>query len=122
MDKNMEEERRAMTGLLSACEAGRDLHLARAEAAEARCAKLEEGIKAVDGLISDSHGVAGLHLNGDIAPWDELRTGGRFEEWLKPFDAALAGVGKEGPRIHEVEICHCAVCTATRAGVKEEPR
>lgn len=30
-------------------------------------------------LVSESTGVAGLHLNGDIAPWDELLPGGRFE-------------------------------------------
>lgn len=46
---------------------------------------------AVLALMNDSHGVVGLHLNGDEAPWDELRTGGRFEEWLSPFDAALRG-------------------------------
>lgn len=37
-------------------------------------------------LISESEGVAGLHLNGDLAPWDELLPGGRFERLtsLKP--------------------------------------
>ena len=53
--------------------------------------RAEAGIHAVRDLIADSEGVAGLHLNGDMAPWDELRTGGRFEEWLKPFDDAIAG-------------------------------
>lgn len=46
---------------------------------------------AVLALINDSRGVVGLHLNGDEASWDELRTGGRFEEWLSPFDDALRG-------------------------------
>lgn len=31
------------------------------------------------GLISESSGVAGLHLNGDLATWDELLPGGMFE-------------------------------------------
>ncbi len=44
---------------------------------------------AVLALINDSRGVVGLHLNGDEAPWEELRTGGRFDEWLSPFDDAL---------------------------------
>ena len=35
-------------------------------------------------LINDSTGVYGLHLNGDPAEWDDLLTGGRFEEWLGP--------------------------------------
>lgn len=51
--------------------------------------KLVLGINAVADLIDNSSGVDGLHLNGDIAPWNELRTGGRFEEWLVAFDEAL---------------------------------
>jgi len=54
-----------------------------------RVEQLEAAVSAVDALISDSEGVAGLHLNGDVAPWEELRTGGRFEEWLIEFDAAF---------------------------------
>jgi hypothetical protein len=33
----------------------------------------------LDGLVSESEGVSGLHLNGDVASWDELLPGGRFE-------------------------------------------
>ena len=52
-------------------------------------AKLVRGINAAADLMDNSSGVDGLHLNGDIAPWNELRTGGRFEEWLVDFDEAL---------------------------------
>ena len=45
--------------------------------------------KAVTGLIDNSRGVDGLHLNGDPALWDVLHTGGEFESWLRDFDAAL---------------------------------
>ena len=38
--------------------------------------RLRKGLAAVAALIAESRGVAGLHLNGDEAPWDELRTGG----------------------------------------------
>lgn len=58
-------------------------------ALRARVAKLERGLKAVDQLIAESGGVYGLHLNGDMAPWAELRSGGRYEEWLRDFDAAM---------------------------------
>lgn len=51
--------------------------------------KLIKGLKAVRDLIAESHGVDGLHLNGDVASWAELRTGGYFEEWLMAFDEAL---------------------------------
>ena len=51
--------------------------------------RLRKGIAAVDQLIRESVGVAGLHLNGDIAYWTELRTGGGYEGWLLDFDAAI---------------------------------
>lgn len=56
---------------------------------EAENAELRKGIHAVAELIESSHGVTGLHLNGDVAPWDELLTGGRFEAWLIDFDTAI---------------------------------
>ena len=55
---------------------------------------LEAGLKAVESLINESHGVDGLHLNGDCAPWEEIRQGGRFESWLVDFDIALAEIQK----------------------------
>lgn len=65
--------------------------LTRALNAErARAERLEAGMRAVEALINESRGVVGLHLNGDEAPWSELRSGGQFEGWLKDFDAALA--------------------------------
>lgn len=33
----------------------------------------------IHSLIHESSGVAGLHLNDDLAPWHELEAGGRFE-------------------------------------------
>lgn len=44
----------------------------------------------IQGLISESDGVAGLHLNGDIAPWGELEEGGRFERISHMSDAMAA--------------------------------
>ena len=49
---------------------------------------LRKGISAVRGLMNDSHGVTGLHLNGDIAEWSELERGGQYEEWLIGFNEA----------------------------------
>lgn len=64
------------------------------DAARAERDALRKGIKAVEDLINDSSGVAGLHLNGDYASWESLRTGGHFEEWLIDFDNALAAIEK----------------------------
>lgn len=35
----------------------------------------------VDALMADSEGVAGLHKNGDLAPWHELKADGQYP-WL----------------------------------------
>ena len=51
--------------------------------------KLVLGINAAANLMDNSTGVDGLHLNGDVAPWCDLRTGGMFEGWLVDFDEAL---------------------------------
>lgn len=73
-----------------AAKAGAALRAMRAAlvTAEAREAKLRAGIIAVASLIDDSQGVAGLHHNGDVAEWEELLAGGRFEAWLGDFSAA----------------------------------
>lgn len=67
--------------------------LALIEVAEAA----QKLVSKVDDLISESHGVYGLHQNGDIAPWDTLIEGGQFEDWLLPLSdarTALEGVKK----------------------------
>lgn len=50
------------------------------------------GLHAVQSLIDNSHGVCGLHLNGDDAPWDELLAGGLFQDWLLKFSEAIEHV------------------------------
>ncbi len=56
------------------------------DASRAREAKLVEALRNVlddvRTLMKDSHGVAGLHRNGDVASWEEITEGGRYEEWL----------------------------------------
>lgn len=54
----------------------------------------------LDGLVGESDGVSGLHLNGDVATWDELLPGGRFERLssLDELRAALAQRDEEGER------------------------
>lgn len=48
----------------------------------------------IDDLMNESDGVAGLHLNGDVADWSELVPGGRFERLSSLGDVrALAAKG-----------------------------
>ena len=70
-----------------------DQQRARAEAAEAALQAADELAQAVDDLIAQSTGVSGLHMNGDLAPWEELVEGGRFEEWLAPLAAYRRATG-----------------------------
>ena len=51
--------------------------------------KLRKAVAAVQDLIDHSGGVAGLHQNGDVAPWHDLRQGGASESWLIDFDDAI---------------------------------
>lgn len=60
-----------------------------------RVADLEAAVEAVRVLIRESSGVAGLHANGAVAPWEELLAGGRCEGWLVNYSAALALLEKK---------------------------
>lgn len=55
---------------------------------------LERLVHDVRDLADNSHGVIGLHKNGDDAPWSELTEGGRYDDWLglalEQADAALS--------------------------------
>ena len=58
-----------------------------AAAFEAR-SHLASLVSALESLMDESQGVAGLHQNGDIASWSELCAGGEFGGWLSAFDEA----------------------------------
>ncbi|MGM8935116.1 hypothetical protein ACS8E9_09565 [Pseudomonas neustonica] len=55
---------------------------------KARIAELESALNGLLEIVSESTGVAGYHLNGDVALWDE------FDD-VSAADAALAQQGKE---------------------------
>lgn len=63
------------------------------EHAEESLVTLKELIHDIEALVRGSEGVAGLHKNGDIAPWDDLLDGGRYEGWL-PLTKAEAAIAK----------------------------
>lgn len=48
----------------------------------------KDALSSVDALIKESDGVVGLHLNGDVARWDELLIGGKSERWLFDYEHA----------------------------------
>lgn len=54
---------------------------------------LIELVDDINALVSESHGVAGLHRNGDVATWDEILPGGRFE-WLGSLERAESAIAK----------------------------
>jgi hypothetical protein len=54
---------------------------------------LDAVVGEIIGLIEESTGVYGLHLNGDNAPWGELENGGRFER-LSTLPSAVDLIAK----------------------------
>ena len=66
--------------------------LATIKAQEDVISACNAGLAAVELLIEQSAGVDGLHLDGDMAPWDELRRDGRYCEWLNDYDAAMDAI------------------------------
>ena len=69
--------------------------LGKVERQSAALKLAREALGEVQDLISESHGVYGLHLNGDESPWSELEQGGRFER-LTTLPEALAAIDALG--------------------------
>ena len=65
--------------------------LGKVERQSAALKLAREALGEVQDLISESHGVYGLHLNGDESPWSEIEQGGRFER-LTTLPEALAAI------------------------------
>lgn len=71
------------------------LDAALAQVARLR-AVLSDVLTDIDDLINQSEGVAGLHFNGDVAPWADLLPGGRYETWLATVADARAALAETG--------------------------
>lgn len=67
--------------------------LGKVERQSAALKLAREALGEVQDLIGESHGVYGLHLNGDESPWGELEQGGRFER-LTSLNEALAAINE----------------------------
>lgn len=63
-------------------------------------AQLKGLLSDIEGLMGESSGVYGLHLNGDVSPWDELDEGGRFERLphLSSARSAIAEATNKAPQ------------------------
>ena len=55
----------------------------------AACEVKQAALQEIIDLMSESYGLTGFHLNGDVAPWSEVEEGGRFER-LTSLNAALS--------------------------------
>lgn len=71
----------------SACWDANARRIARVPDMEAALLAADALARSIEGLIDESQGVYGLHLNGDVAPWSDLTEGGRYEEWLNALSA-----------------------------------
>ena len=55
----------------------------------------------IDDIVANSEGVAGLHMNGEVAEWHSLMSGGSFEAWLRSVEvlrAALTPTADKEPK------------------------
>ena len=46
----------------------------------------------IDDIVANSEGVAGLHMNGEVAEWHSLMSGGSFEAWLRSVEVLRAAL------------------------------
>lgn len=46
----------------------------------------------IDDLVANSEGVAGLHMNGEVADWESLMAGGAFGAWLESVEILRAAM------------------------------
>ena len=109
-----ENDARRISACLNACEGVRTEHLENnlpivelvgrhsealreIEALKAERAELAGALNAlvddINALVSESHGVVGLHRNGDVATWDEILPGGRFER-MSSLELAESAITK----------------------------
>ncbi|AXE31583.1 hypothetical protein DK842_17760 [Chromobacterium phragmitis] len=97
----MQQDYDAQALALKAAKAMQQSETARADRAEAQrdqlLAALSGLLEDIDGLIEGSDGVAGLHQNGDIAPWSDLEPGGKFERlsYLRDAYTAIAAAKEQ---------------------------
>ena len=68
-------------------------------------------------LIGESHGVDGLHLNGDIADWNWLMN----NQWLEKYMDWATASGRRNPIMHDADCC-CDECTADSSPTSEKKR
>ena len=79
-----------VAAVFNAPEADRSVFKAAPDLLEA----LERLLHDVSDLAANSEGVAGLHMNGNVADWGSLLPGGEFGAWLASIDAARAAIAK----------------------------
>lgn len=76
---------------------------------KANCRELLENlVKSLEDLIDSSEGVAGLHLNGDIAYWESLQEGGRYDGWLLSLNEAQKFL-REEPKVVYAIFCNDSI-------------
>lgn len=65
-------------------------------------------VQDLDDLIQHSEGVAGLHMNGDVADWGSLTEGGTFGAWLSSYDRLRHALDELFPGPTDDAPCSCA--------------
>lgn len=88
MRKTLEQLNEDLENARGGCNTG-DIEAAVSAIEDYYTRVMAQGILEIEELMNESKGIYGLHLNGDVSPWEELRSGGKYEEWLNKFEVAL---------------------------------
>jgi hypothetical protein len=74
----------------------------RLDAKDKRIVELERVLRGVLAIVSESEGVAGWHLNGAIATWEELGYPAEIAAVLAPTPPSAAGTEGDKERVKRV--------------------
>ncbi len=113
-------EARLRNALTSEQEAIQRAHAANqtSDALAVENAAMRGVIDAAIGVANNSSGIAGWHLNGEIADWDEILPELNIE--TPATDAALAAIRNEATARALKHLCDCQLISATVAELKAD--
>ena len=76
----------------------------------AACEAKDVALNEFTDLMSESYGIIGLHLNGDVAPWSEIEEGGRFERLTSLKTALSIQPDASALKAHDAELIERCAC------------
>lgn len=92
----------------------REHYIEQTNRLEAENARYRKAVEYMEGVMSDSNGVDGFHLNGDIATWDEIIEDSPWQALLNDGKCKHEWTDARNSVVTSGEIC--LKCNSIRAG------